>query len=195
VAGLFTIWLGLVSSFQDFDVVETDPTISPVYAIDIPRCLYSTPWSSGFASILYNCCRERSFGSGANIQRLLGGFVRTYKRPFDILSDCCSDVHCLAVCQIRGYAIFTNLVSSRYATSLGPVMVVAVLYGSVALSVFRQLYLTLISYRFSSGAFISLLPSVVSFMVPRQQLGRAIGFGSSVVSLCSNNTRQTLTAH
>ncbi|KAG8946715.1 hypothetical protein FRC04_011493 [Tulasnella sp. 424] len=52
-----------------------------------------------------------------------------------------------------------------YAHSFPSLLVVAILYG------------------FSSGAFISLLPSAISYMVPRHQLGRAIGLSSTIMSI------------
>ncbi|KIO29133.1 hypothetical protein M407DRAFT_21705 [Tulasnella calospora MUT 4182] len=52
-----------------------------------------------------------------------------------------------------------------YAQSYPSLLVVAVLFG------------------FSSGAFISLLPSAISYMVPRHQLGRAIGLSGTIMSI------------
>ncbi|KAG9047204.1 hypothetical protein FS837_002798 [Tulasnella sp. UAMH 9824] len=52
-----------------------------------------------------------------------------------------------------------------YAHSFPSLLVVAILYG------------------FASGAFISLLPSAISFMVPRHQLGRAIGLSGTIMAV------------
>ncbi|KIO29132.1 hypothetical protein M407DRAFT_21704 [Tulasnella calospora MUT 4182] len=81
--------------------------------------------------------------------------------------------------------------SGFWADYLGS-MNVLILFSSVAAIMaicwpyahsFPSLLVVAILYGFASGAFISLLPSAISYMVPRHQLGRAIGLSSTIMSI------------
>ena len=55
VAGLFTIWLGLVSSFQNFDVIAIDPTshqYTPLTFLDVSTQRLGVPASRAFYTIV-----------------------------------------------------------------------------------------------------------------------------------------------